>query len=510
MPGKHSPGVLADRRLRALRRGFLHVRPPGDDVQYVAVKREVAGRAKAQAKALATHHDLNKAAGQSFHFAAHAALAARSIIGEKAFVTAKAVIKAINTARHSWADISFDSDDSGAASAPVTSCGDCSGSVDPLTVHDPWAKAASWLPGCSSSTVSTLRAEACSFLPSGDSYIYRPSDVASELDKTVQVLVNLVEAQNNTFAVLSHRLDTRLPATSRGVLSTSDDVLVKFAQLESQINQLSKSMGNAVQASVHKRTVHLQTQLDQLSAVRDSFNAKFEVINECVNDKFSLAVEQCVQSAASQIKDVSGKIISGVGDLVKKVEGRFHNELADACEELRASCSGPNISTKPSAGHIATKSSAGTASLTAGYKANDGGTVLGSLTPVTSCGDYAGGGISFVDSEHEYFVGDYVRLHGLKTASLNGKVGTITEYIESSGRFGVVLHRRSEPKAVLKTNIQRYEPVLGELCGDCNDVLNLFSFPPCSCSPSVMVSKDLNKHTTVPSTTSDTARAASI
>ena len=110
------------------------------------------------------------------------------------------------------------------------------------------------------------------------------------------------------------------------------------------------------------------------------------------------------------------------------------------------------------------------ASLTAGYKANDGGTVLGSLTPVTSCGDYAGGGISFVDSEHEYFVGDYVRLHGLKTASLNGKVGTITEYIESSGRFGVVLHRRSEPKAVLKTNIQRYEPVLGELCGDCNDV----------------------------------------
>ena len=97
MPGKHSACKLAERRARALQRGFLQPRPK--DIQYVQVPCDIALKAKAEVKALALHSVLNKAAGKPHHFAAHAALAARGTIGEEAFCLARATIKRGNVAR---------------------------------------------------------------------------------------------------------------------------------------------------------------------------------------------------------------------------------------------------------------------------------------------------------------------------------------------------------------------------------------------------------------------------
>ena len=59
-------------------------------------------------RALSVHSELNKVAGESFHFAAHGALAARSTIGDQTFKKAKAIIKKGNLARHKWADLAED------------------------------------------------------------------------------------------------------------------------------------------------------------------------------------------------------------------------------------------------------------------------------------------------------------------------------------------------------------------------------------------------------------------
>ena len=76
---------LSERRLRAMTRGFLQPRPRDASMQYLEVKREVATRAKSEAKALAVHYDLNKITGKTFHYASQAALAAASqLLGSKA------------------------------------------------------------------------------------------------------------------------------------------------------------------------------------------------------------------------------------------------------------------------------------------------------------------------------------------------------------------------------------------------------------------------------------------
>ena len=75
-----------------------------------------------------------------------------------------------------------------------------------------------------------------------------------------------------------------------------------------------------------------------------------------------------------------------------------------------------------------------------------------------------------------------VRLVGLKATSLNGKPGTITGYVELTGRYGVLLHGDSASKAINPMNIVEYTPEHDERCEFCEELLNLFAFPPCSCN----------------------------
>ena len=78
-------------------------------------------------------------------------------------------------------------------------------------------------------------------------------------------------------------------------------------------------------------------------------------------------------------------------------------------------------------------------------------------------------------------VGDFVRLHGLKTAELINKVGEIKEFVEETGRIGVALHGGSSCKALLPKNLTRYKFSSDDMCPACADPLNLNAFLPCAC-----------------------------
>ena len=74
-----------------------------------------------------------------------------------------------------------------------------------------------------------------------------------------------------------------------------------------------------------------------------------------------------------------------------------------------------------------------------------------------------------------------MRLHDLRTHSLNGKVGVISNYDKTTGRYGVLLHGHVACKAFLPKNVLAYESLPGDTCEICNDLLNLNAIPPCSC-----------------------------
>ena len=84
-------------------------------------------------------------------------------------------------------------------------------------------------------------------------------------------------------------------------------------------------------------------------------------------------------------------------------------------------------------------------------------------------------------SDTLFGIGDYVRLQGLKSAKLNGSPGSVVEYVVGSGRYGVLLHGSSVPKAIKPENMVPYLFKDQELCPNCHKVLNLFSFPACGC-----------------------------
>lgn len=80
-----------------------------------------------------------------------------------------------------------------------------------------------------------------------------------------------------------------------------------------------------------------------------------------------------------------------------------------------------------------------------------------------------------------FCVGDYVRLHGLKAAFMNGQIGTVTEVIKPTGRFGVRLVASCESKAFLPQKLKTYHSDPNDKCPKCAKFINLRAFPACSC-----------------------------
>lgn len=100
MPHRHSPQVLAGRRDRARRRGFLRRRDDG--VAHVAVPARLAPRVKAVAASLEVHAAHVELLGRPVHFANAAAAAARPWLSQTELCEARRRHRAANAAKHRW------------------------------------------------------------------------------------------------------------------------------------------------------------------------------------------------------------------------------------------------------------------------------------------------------------------------------------------------------------------------------------------------------------------------
>eukprot|EP00974_Lingulodinium_polyedra_P064724 6253706-Lingulodinium_polyedra.AAC.1 len=102
MPGLHSPAKLAQRRLRAIERGYLkaHSAGPALEWQHVQVKRAVAGRVKLVAASMAMHREHMVISGSCSPFPRTATLAARPLLSQAEFKDAMRLRAASNRQRH--------------------------------------------------------------------------------------------------------------------------------------------------------------------------------------------------------------------------------------------------------------------------------------------------------------------------------------------------------------------------------------------------------------------------
>ena len=288
-----SARALALRRQRAMDRGFLQQLPPGR--RYVEVAAAVAEEVKAMAKSKELHVSHELAVGRAFHYARHATLAARSLIGENDWKRSNAAHRAANRAkhgsRHRWADVH----DDGAASSGI----DSEFREDPLQAKDPWLGACGSLPApcvpsqgdawASWTPASKLNVDASPFSPMLGSKGCG-ADLCSSCphrEHHMALLQNLVAAQNDTIAVLAARLGGLVasPAASSGDSPSADQKDIKYGTvsavqglagdmralvlgvseaLEVKIEEAKKSTGG-----IEKFTSHLEKLLTNYDNIVD-------------------------------------------------------------------------------------------------------------------------------------------------------------------------------------------------------------------------------------------------
>jgi len=294
MPGKHSPEKLAERRRRAAQFGYL--RPRAANVRHLQVPVALADRAKDSVRALELHAELNEAAGAPHHFAAHAALAARSVIGEQKFASAKVTIKRGNTARHDWSP----------SRASVKAV-----DADPLAAADPWARSqpASCATGkreCSTQPVGPngglLSADAPPFEPPS----HAETTPAGRSETSAHEWEVLVRAQNDTIALLLGKLEGTLPGHRR------------IRLLESKLDTLAGSLASTVESAVDKKLVGAEFVT----------NSAFEMM--------ATDFMEVVKKMEEQVRDVPP--MRSVQALVESVWQKFnerHMALRTQLEDLR-------------------------------------------------------------------------------------------------------------------------------------------------------------------------------
>ena len=98
MPPKYSPQKLEDRRVRAVRLGYLQ--PKKADQAFLLVPAETKHRALSMVKSLVLHDGHDRVAGVHHHYARHAALRVAPVVGEEAAQRAIQVHRLANRAKH--------------------------------------------------------------------------------------------------------------------------------------------------------------------------------------------------------------------------------------------------------------------------------------------------------------------------------------------------------------------------------------------------------------------------
>ena len=134
MVNKRSPAAREQRRLRAVKAGYVSPLPAGH--RFILVPEELASRGHAILKSICIHRDHEMIMGQPYHYARHAAAAVRNLDRHASVHGALCAHRRANRAKHG----SFVS-----RTAPFLAGGDCcmatGRGTDPLQQCDPWAKA---------------------------------------------------------------------------------------------------------------------------------------------------------------------------------------------------------------------------------------------------------------------------------------------------------------------------------------------------------------------------------
>ena len=98
----------------------------------------------------------------------------------------------------------------------------------------------------------------------------------------------------------------------------------RVAILESNVDEIRKSLGKAVKASAEARLEHAQLQaadiITKLTSMQCACKVELSAINESGYDKVTLAVEHSALAAESQIKYASNKLITSLAVLIKSVD----------------------------------------------------------------------------------------------------------------------------------------------------------------------------------------------
>ena len=236
---------------------------------------------------------------------------------------------------------------------------DCGSSIknDPFLICDPWATfmlgrdpplhqpVSSGLSGCRGAR--NFNIDAPDFTPSS-SAIASPS-LGGDFVQVVASLEASVHAQNATIAILVAELqlarESKPDTQSFDARSSSSPpglqaLQVQIDEVRGSLKHLASSLGDAVQQSLDLRTSSAAWK--EMETKQAALGAKFEALNDNVNEKLTAAVSFAAQNTADQIKDTSSVLITKFGELVslqnRDTSTRIIDKLPVLAKSIRDEC----------------------------------------------------------------------------------------------------------------------------------------------------------------------------
>jgi len=298
-------------------------------------------------------------------------------------------------------------------------------------------------------------------------------------DSYLASLEGLVLTQNDTIAVLAHQLEQALataplPAAYGGthMNNDGDGLINRVHKIECNISDLAKSLAPAIQRSIDARlppSVAVPPSFDPEALTRDVttlVQTQIDSFSASMTDILGNTVEPCIRKVCGALKqdiiDLKHEMdtrISGIGAVDWASVSRRLDALESRCV-VRPSAAASGVSTPPEDKM---------------------------LTPVDDDFEH-----DFTDygSPRDWQIGDYVRLHRLRTDHLNDQVGEIVSFCYASGRFGVLIAGHSVAKAFKPGNLCAYVPQASDRCSSCSSWINLHAFPSCRCGEEKMIDSD--------------------
>ena len=226
---------------------------------------------------------------------------------------------------------------------------------------DPWRLAASALPAKGIHTLLALDKDAEEFIPQT---VNCHADMNANSEECyaearswryISHLEALVSTQNDTIAILMRQVSaaprggdvaaTREPLLDgfgadpgAQITDTVEEVRVLKTQLNHRIDalqielkELAASLGGAVQASVDKRCLGINS---MLQCADSALNERFEAVSTSINARLKLAVDSTLEAAGLQLKDTTAATLDKLAALLRTTEGRSRSEIADLRNQL--------------------------------------------------------------------------------------------------------------------------------------------------------------------------------